>query len=347
MLNTDMALVLDGANLTACTEYVPPGQISNVVKPCKNNDERIKIVEKFVEKPGEWQKVFFSAMKKLQENGVKSTLAKPGFNTDGSVCKPNAADVSEKEKVTAKACWDVVCGDGYECEPLTDKDYLCQVEKDTKPKYQCQDSPGWTNNHGLVCGDYAREACGDGAITAGFEWMATHDYNSPGYHCCVCGRGKGGCQDTPGWTNGHGVKCSGMKEFCADGDFKKGFEWMGKTKNGAKENNHPGYHCCACGKKTAEEECVNTPQWSNNHGLTCGNYEAEACSDGGFEKAFEWMGGTKESEADYNYPTHNCCVCGKHKGDGGAMQPTSGTMRPPTLTTGALSLIALVLLQSL
>ena len=54
--------------------------------------------------------------------------------------------------------------------------------------------------------------------------------------------------------------------------------------------------------------CRDTPGWKNPYGLTCAGYVTERhCSRGSFASGHAWAGG-----AQFGYPEHNCCVCGKH-----------------------------------
>jgi hypothetical protein len=57
-------------------------------------------------------------------------------------------------------------------------------------------------------------------------------------------------------------------------------------------------------------DCVDTGYWVNGHGHDCKSYSKRWCENGAAKKL-----GSK-----YNYPENNCCVCGKGKTQGNAMQ---------------------------
>jgi len=53
--------------------------------------------------------------------------------------------------------------------------------------------------------------------------------------------------------------------------------------------------------------CVDTPLFTNGYVLTCADFAAHGlCADGHVVAGKQWAVGPK-----YNYPEHNCCVCGK------------------------------------
>jgi len=55
--------------------------------------------------------------------------------------------------------------------------------------------------------------------------------------------------------------------------------------------------------------CTDTPLFTNGYVLTCADFAAHGlCADGHVVPGKEWAMGAK-----YNYPEHNCCVCGKGK----------------------------------
>ena len=53
------------------------------------------------------------------------------------------------------------------------------------------------------------------------------------------------CRDTPNWNNGNSVFTCSVYEanYCKDGGFLPGSEWVGGQTYNFPENN-----CCACGK---------------------------------------------------------------------------------------------------
>merc|ERR1719478_2062055 len=59
-----------------------------------------------------------------------------------------------------------------------------------------------------------------------------------------------------------------------------------------------------CGACTAE--CTDTPRWTNGNRKSCDDYAELWCSNGDYREGFRFTTGQK-----YNYPEHNCCVCGK------------------------------------
>jgi len=55
------------------------------------------------------------------------------------------------------------------------------------PKWQCIDTPNWTNSQGLSCADYKSKGyCTGEGFAAGQEWTAGESYNYPEANCCSC-----------------------------------------------------------------------------------------------------------------------------------------------------------------
>jgi len=64
--------------------------------------------------------------------------------------------------------------------------------------------------------------------------------------------------------------------------------------------------CVAQSMSTSK--CEDTPDFTNGQGYGCASYEANWCADGAAKVGSELKLGT-----DFNFPEHNCCVCGKLK----------------------------------
>ena len=58
---------------------------------------------------------------------------------------------------------------------------------------------------------------------------------------------------------------------------------------------------------SAPTDCVDTPGWTNGANRNCASYVSKGwCANGKAKNRQEWTLGRT-----YNYPEHNCCVCGK------------------------------------
>ena len=62
-------------------------------------------------------------------------------------------------------------------------------------------------------------------------------------------------------------------------------------------------------------DCADTDSWVNGYEQDCKSYSKRWCENGAAKPGSEWSFGSY-----YNYPENNCCVCGKGKTQGNAMQ---------------------------
>ena len=116
------------------------------------------------------------------------------------------------------------------------------------------------------------------------------------------------CQDTEGWTNRFGADCDAYLHdgHCNGYRFVAGHEW---TAGDGYDN--PELHCCICGKGLPPEQfkqsCTDTPGWHNQYDSDCATYVTDKrCAAKAMRPGNEWAGG-----AEWNWPEHNCCACGK------------------------------------
>ena len=130
------------------------------------------------------------------------------------------------------------------------------------------------------------------------------------------------CTDTKDWLNQYGAGC---EAYLADGHcngqgFADGHMWTA-----GEEYGYPELHCCVCGKDIPEEEkgpCTDTPGWHNQYDSTCADYVKDArCAGKAIRKGNEWAFG-----AEWKFPEHNCCACGK---PADVMPPPSPPSKPP------------------
>jgi len=159
----------------------------------------------------------------------------------------------------------------------------------------CQDTEGW-NIWGQISCEFLTSwnRCG----------MAQGEkYNHPELNCCGCGKpyefvnsavyeyGKADCEDTKNWISGDylvtALNCDDYSMYDGLLDGVSTCEDFGGV-----EYRYPKDNCCYCGKTV----CTNTPDWKNEHDLTCAMYESLNLCD-------------KYSGEDYGYPEKNCCAC--------------------------------------
>jgi hypothetical protein len=181
-------------------------------------------------------------------------------------------------------------GAGHKCmssahcdDHLTERTNEWHIYSSAPPEPVVTDTPGWNNNHGYTCGQYAANGwCANGRFSSGQEWTGQAGftsstcvghgnancgivYNFPGENCVACGKGSStppAVTDTPGWNNNHGYTCGqyAANGWCSNGAFTPGLEWTGQAgftsstcvghgnANCGIVYNFPGQNCVVCGK---------------------------------------------------------------------------------------------------
>ena len=110
----------------------------------------------------------------------------------------------------------------------------------------CKDSPGWVDQYGHSCKDYAKDGhCAGGHVL--HDWVLDAEFHGPQINCCVCGGGRQGqCEDTQGWQDGFGHGCEAYPKDgkCMHNAVVHEHEYI-------KEDavfRQPHRNCCVCGK---------------------------------------------------------------------------------------------------